>query len=365
MMYKDAHETDPARRYKGVGSWILVDGKLEAGVSRKGSKGVGVFFSPDGVRATPYAGNPVLPGAGDNLHTLLGWDERIGKYVGYFRPGWYADQPGYERLSPPAGKLRVRTIGYSTSDDFVHWSPLEAALVPDAHDPVDLQFYGMPAVKYEEYYLGFPWLFRTHRLTMEGGFAYSRDGRTFLWPEDRSPFLALGPKGTFESSCVYIGRPIVRGDRIWFYYQAMNWAHSVVDFIDVGEKAGGAVAIATLPLDGFVSLDAGPNPGLVATRPLLFQGNGLQVNFEASLKGSAGVDDPSSLRVEVLDDAGRTLPGFGPDDALPLTRTGVRQTVAWRGGGDLGHLQGRAVRLRFHMRNGKLYAFQFTGPKRS
>ena len=75
----------------------------------------------------------------------------------------------YERLSPPAGRLQVRTIGYSTSEDFIHWTPLESALMPDSQDPVDLQFYGMPATKYEQHYLGFPWLFRTHHLTMDSG----------------------------------------------------------------------------------------------------------------------------------------------------------------------------------------------------
>ena len=359
MMYKDAHEKNPERRYKGVGSWILVDGRLQAGVSRKGSRGVGVFFSPDGIRSTPYAGNPVLQGAGDNLHTVIGWDDRIHRYVGYFRPGWNDDQPAFERLSPPAGRLRVRTIGYSTSDDFIHWTPLEPALVPDSKDPVDLQFYGMPAIKYEGYYLGFPWLFRTHRLTMESGFAYSRDGKTFLRPEDRAAFIPLGAKGTWESACIYISRPIVHQDRLWFYYQAMNWAHSVADFLAVGERAGGAVGIATLPLDGFVSLDAGPNPGTITTRPLVFKGSRLLVNFEASLKGSAGVDDASSLQVEVLDPRGRPIQGFGRDEAQTITRTGLRHSVAWKAGTRLASQEGRPVRLRFHLRNAKLYSFQF------
>ncbi len=361
MMYKDTHETNPERRYKGVGSWILVDGKLEAGVSRKGTKGVGVFFSPDGIRPTPYAGNPVLPGAGDNLHTVLGWDERISRYVGYFRPGGTADQPDYERLSPPAGRLRVRTIGYSTSEDFTHWTQLEPALMPDSEDPVDLQFYGMPAIKYEEHYLGFPWLFRTHRLTMDSGFAYSRDGKRFLRPADRAPFLGRGAKGTWESACVYISRPIVHQDRLWFYYQAMNWAHSVADFIEVGDKAGGAVGLATLPLDGFVSLDAGPNPGTITTKPLVFKGSRLLVNLEASLKGSAGVDDATSLEVEVLDGSGAPVAGFGREQAARITRTGLRQLVSWRGGTSLAALGRRPVRLRFHLRNAKLYSFQFAG----
>ena len=361
MIYKDTHEKNPDRRYKGVGSWILVDGKLEAGVSRKGSKGVGVFFSPDGIRATPYEGNPVLRGAGDNLHTVIGWDDRIQRYVGYFRPGWGSDQPDYERLSPPAGRLRVRTIGYSTSEDFIHWTPLESALMPDSQDPVDLQFYGMPATKYEQHYLGFPWLFRTHHLTMDSGFAYSRDGKAFRRLADRAPFLPRGAEGTWESACLYMSRPIVYQDKVLFYYQAMNWAHSVADFLEVGDQATGAVGLATLPLDGFVSIDAGPNPGTITTKPLTFEGSRLLVNFEASLKGSAGMDDASSLQVEILDPSGAAIEGFGRDQAMPITRTGLRHSVTWKGGANPHSLEGRIVRLRFHVRNAKLYSFQFAG----
>ena len=57
--------------------------------------------------------------------------------------------------------------------------------------------------------------------------------------------------------------------------------------------AGGEVA--TLPLDGFVSLDAGPNPGTLTTRTLVFQGGRLLVNFEDSQKPDALVKLPMSL----------------------------------------------------------------------
>ena len=118
-------------------------------------------------------------------------------------------------------------------------------------------------------------------------------------------------------------------------------------------------ALATLPLDGFVSLDAGPNPGTVTTRPLVFEGSRLLVSFEDSQKGSAGVDHHSSLRVEVLDSNGEVLQGFGPEEAEPVTRTVAGRPVSWAGSTDLSVLAGQPVQLRFHLRNGKFYSFQF------
>jgi hypothetical protein len=114
-----------------------------------------------------------------------------------------------------------------------------------------------------------------------------------------------------------------------------------------------------LPLDGVVSIDAGPNPGTITTKPLTFEGSRLLVNFEASPKGSAGMDDASSLQVEILDPSGAAIEGFGRDQAMPITRTGLRHSVTWKGGANPHSPEGRTVRLRFHVRNAKLYSFQF------
>ena len=366
--FRDHREQDPNRRYKALGYARAANGKI----------GICIYFSPDGLAWNEYPGNPVMVGTGDT-HAVLGWDPSRKKYVAYLRPGWKdyreavaaydsippevraASLPSHtlDELAPAAGNRRMRTIGFSSSDDFVHWSPIEPALIPDSTDPADLQFYGMPALLYEGIYLGFPWVFRTNSLTMESHFAYSRAGREFRRLPDRGPFIPLGANGTWDDGCVYVRQPIVHDGRIWFYYLGVNWRHGVEDLLAEGDKAEAAVGLATLPLDGFVSLDAGPNLGTVTTRPLIFQGSRLLVSFEDSQKGSAGVDHHSSLRVEVLDSREEPVEGFGLEETDPVTRTVVGQPVSWAGSSDLSALAGQPVQLRFHLRNGKFYSFQF------
>ena len=366
--FRDHREQDPARRYKALGFARAANGVT----------GLCVYFSPDGLAWKEYPGNPVMMGTGDT-HTVLGWDPSRKKYVAYLRPGWKdyreavaaydsippevraASLPSHmlDQLAPPAGNRRMRTIGFSSSDDFIRWTPIAPALIPDAADPVDLQFYGMPALLYEGVYLGFPWVFRTNSLTMESHFAYSRGGREFQRLPDRGPFIPLGANGTWDDGCVYVRQPIVHDGKIWIYYLGVNWRHGVEDLLAEEENAEAAVGLATLPLDGFVSLDAGPNPGTVTTRPLIFEGNRLLVSFEDSQKGSAGVDHHSSLRVEVLDSNGDVIEGFGLEDAEPVTRTIAGQPVSWAGAVDLSSLAGQTVQLRFHLRNGKFYSFRF------
>jgi hypothetical protein len=340
-LVKDDRDPDPARRYKAV-AWYPKDAQ--------GEFGVGVYFSPDGLHWTPSRFNPVVKGTSD-VHTLLGWDERIGKYVAYLRPGLA------QNLVPPAGQGLMRIIGYSTSEDFEHWTPIEPALVPDSVDPVDTQFYGMPVVRYAGFYLGFPWVFRTNQLTHVPQLAFGRDGRNFQRTPLRGDFIPLGPQGAFDDGNVWSVQPVVHAGKVWIYYTGTRWrgAH---DLFELGDGVRDSIGLATLPLDGFASIEAGPNPGTLTTKPLVFSGRRLEFNLEASRKGY-GTDEATSLRVEILDADGRPLPGFSLADSEVASATQTAGVARWKRGSDLGDLAGRTVRLRFHLRNAKLYAFQF------
>ena len=110
--------------------------------------------------------------------------------------------------------------------------------------------------------------------------------------------------------------------------------------------------------DGFVSMGDGPAgsvqrigpavmPGTLTTRPVRFTGSHLFVNVDAS----AG-----ELRAEVLDQEGRTLPQFTSEACVPVREDSTRAAVVWRSA-DLTTLRGQAVRFRFHLTRGRLYAF--------
>ncbi|MBL9206180.1 MAG: hypothetical protein JNN01_13905 [Opitutaceae bacterium] len=338
---KDRRDPDSTRRYKAV-AWRPKDAK--------GEFGVGVYFSPDGLHWTASALNPVVKGTSD-VHTLLGWDERIKKYVAYLRPG------SAQKLAPAAGSGLMRIIGYSTSDDFEHWTPIVPALVPDSVDPVDTQFYGMPVVHYEGFYIGFPWVFRTNQLTHVPQLAFSRDGLHFQRTPLRGDFIPLGPKGDFDDGNVWSVQPVVHGGKIWFYYTGTRW-RGAYDLFELGNDVADSIGLATLPLDGFASIEAGPNPGTLTTKPMIFEGSRLEFNLEASQKGY-GTDEATSLRIEILDADGATLPGFSLAESEPETETRINGHARWKRGGDVSALAGKPVRLRFHLRNAKLYAFQF------
>ena len=60
-----------------------------------------------------------------------------------------------------------------------------------------------------------------------------------------------------------------------------------------------------------------------------------------------------------MDGSGAPIEGFTESDADELNGNSLRMPVSWRGKRDVGMTAGGVVRLRFVMRDAKLYAFQF------
>ena len=107
----------------------------------------------------------------------------------------------------------------------------------------------------------------------------------------------------------------------------------------------------TLRLDGFVSMQAPLSGGEFVTKPLIFTGDHLIMNYLTSAAGS--------IRVEVQDEAGRPLEGLTLDDSIVLFGDSLEQKALWKDTDILGHLAGRPVRLRFVLEDADLYSIRF------
>ena len=110
------------------------------------------------------------------------------------------------------------------------------------------------------------------------------------------------------------------------------------------------VGLATLRLDGFVSVQpqSDEETGVLTTRPFVFVGNEILVNTDARR---------GSLRVEVLDADGQPIPGFTDQDCQPFHGNNLRHPLKWKGQTDCRQIQGKPIRLRFHLQRSKLYSF--------
>ncbi|PYV08417.1 MAG: hypothetical protein DMG07_25890 [Acidobacteria bacterium] len=345
---KDPHDPDPQRRYKAMG-------ELEGTRTVKG--GCAVAFSPDGLRWRVQPGNPVVPKGPDiaDAPTMLGWDPRIRKYVYYPRPG----HPVAREINGIGAHRHIRTVGYSTSDDFVHWSPTKLMLAPDEEDRVDSQYMQFTAGIEGDFYVGFLMVHQTHEQTWDTFLLSSRDGFHWNWIDRRVPFLGRGEVGSYDAGYMTPSGPIVHGGQIWIYYGAFSGAHSYLS-----NKLGDdimSVALATLPADRYLGLLAGPDRATLVTRPITFQGARLMVDLDASLPMQQTADgrgfDECEVRAALADQSGGPIEGFTVERSQPLRKSGV-QEMTWSGA-RVGQLEGKPVRIRFELRNAALYSVQF------
>lgn len=140
---------------------------------------------------------------------------------------------------------------------------------------------------------------------------------------------------------------LVVGDEIRSYYTGISRRHWDTYHKDESDHA---VGLATLRLDGFVSVEAGTEGALI-TKPLIILGDTLVVNANA---------EGGSLVVEVVDSQGKVVAGFAAEDCIPITTDSVRHIVIWKENIDCHLLQDRPIRLRFHLKQSKLYSFEST-----
>jgi hypothetical protein len=90
--------------------------------------------------------------------------------------------------------------------------------------------------------------------------------------------------------------------------------------------------------------------GELITRPVIFSGRRLRINYSTSAAGS--------VSVQIQDPAGCPIEGFGLADMEPLYGDELDAAVAWKGGGDLPSLTGKPVRFRFALKDADLYALR-------
>jgi len=311
------------------------------------------------------------------------YDVRIGKYVAYVRgrkpmgePDPFKDRTvcrieGDSLADTPwvyeADKERVLDADglYGRWGGILHELPIVMGC--DEDDPPQTDIYNPSVNLYpfaEDVYVAFPTLYRhfdgfdsagrdSRGVNANDGrteiqLAVSRDGVGFK--RYRVPYIDC-PIGSWYSGQAYmmVGM-IAQGDRLYQYVGATVQTHgSGVRLTD--RIFGGTITRFSQRLDGFVSVSAGYKMGSFTTPVLVFEGDRLELNADCGGMGE--------IWVEVLTDEGKPIAGFGKADCISVDGNSVHEEVWWKAGPSLARLAGKPVRLRFHMRSSRLYAFQF------
>jgi hypothetical protein len=210
--------------------------------------------------------------------------------------------------------------------------------------------YNMGVFRYESLYIGTPAIYYHTDNARNDGFHHvqlvcSRDLRSWTRLGDRQPFIGPSPMGAGAYDTQQIigpSSPVVRGDELWFYYTGIKYR----DAPEHPDPDQGAICLAVLRRDGFISLDAGEQEGTVTTKPFKLTGARLYVNVDAP-KGE--------LCIEALDGNGKVLAMSNP-----VKGDLARAEVPWSDAG-ISALSGQVVSLRFRLRQGSLYSYWIGG----
>lgn len=296
-----------------------------------GKKGLYVYQSPDGIHWSLIKDEPVITEGYFDSQNLAFWDPFRKQYVDYHRTFTNG----------------IRDIMTCHSDDFVKWTK-----------PVLLKY---PGAEHQHLYtnairsyhraphllIGFPTRYLPKDSQVEPVFMSSRDGVTFH---------------RFDAPIVPRDAPEDRqGNRSNYMVHGLVEIPSEPDRLSVFATEAYYVGPDTrvrrfsYRKDGFVALKTDESNESVTTKPLTFSGDKLVLNFKTQGEGV--------IQVEILDAAGNPSPGFDLATATKLTGDSISKNVTWNGGHDLKALSGKPVRLRFHVANASIYAFQFRDSK--
>ncbi|MCB1278643.1 hypothetical protein [Prosthecobacter sp.] len=312
-----------AERYKGLGGKSYPDAKVKEFSEKYAPPGLRAYASPDGIHWKRLHDAPVIPGAWGKFDSqnIVFWSEQEQSYLCYFR--------SFENKLAKS----LRSVKRTTSKDFREWS-----------QPVDVQI-NLPGEELytsnvEPYfraphlYIGLP----TRYLSKRGSstdimFVSSRDGLHF----DRTAKDAFIRPGL---------DPAAWGNRS--NYTAYHIVPTSPEEISIYASAGRRYTLRT---DGFMSIHAPYEGGEWVTKPLIFTGKKLILNFATSAGGQ--------IRVEVQDANGAPIEGFKLDQSKPLIGDAIERAAAWAGGNDVSALAGKPVRLRFEMSDADVFSLRF------
>ena len=176
----------------------------------------------------------------------------------------------------------------------------------------------------------------------------SRDGIHWERVGDRQTFLPLGEAGSWEDGMVRSAeRVIVRDDQIFIYYCGVQGPHTGPKFPSVERKQRPAIGLATLRRDGFVSLDAGSEPGFVLTKPFRLPSGDIHLNVDVQ---------NGQITLAICDASGTPLPDL--ERSEPITGDNLDAIVRWPNSENILPL-GKEVCLRIDATRAKLYSFWF------
>ena len=354
------------------------DQRFKATSAGEAKNGLWGFGSADGLHWRHLVEHPIITKGRFDSENNAFWDPLRKQYWCYMR-GLHDRATGREISAAEAHLSHtpnafVRDILAATSADFLTWSDPRPLHYGDAPDDQLYTNQVEPYYRAPDMFVGFPTRYIERELTpaalrslpdpehrqrrmkfsprygtamTEGLFMTSRDGYTFKrWDED---FI---PPGAQQSNNWIYGDGYLSLGLIETAAEDPTAAPELTCYAYEGRwKEGEVMRRYTLRIDGFVSYRPTHGQGEFISKPLIFSGQALTLNFATAASGT--------IRVELQTPEGVPLSGHALADCDELFGDTIGRAVTWHDRADLSAYAGRPVRLRVVMHRADLYSLKF------
>ena len=327
----------PEQKYKGIGG--------------TDKTGLLAYVSEDGINWKELQKEAVLKKGVFDSQNVAFWSESEKCYVCYFRiwsDGGFTAYKGF------------RSIGRSTSSDFINWSEPEAMTFGDT--PLEHLYTQQtsPYFRAPHIYVAIGGRFMPGRQVLTEEQAKKLNVNPGYFKDCSDAFFMTSRGGnvydrTFMEAFI---RPGIGLDN-WVSrsnYPALNVVQTTPTEMSIYVNQDYAQPSAhlhrySLRLDGFTSLSAPYKGGEVLSKAFTFSGKELEINYSTSAVGE--------LKFEIQDEHGRPIPGYTMDDSDTIIGDEISKIVTWKGNKDVKPLASKAVRLRIYMKDADLYSIKF------
>lgn len=372
-----SHEKHNVLNY-GASTFLDVNGANSKEIFRS----VDSAYSYDGIHwiaHEPWQQNwRTAIGKNDTVTSFVFWK---GTYLAYVR--YQGPETGTAISDLQTGHVwknaTMRCVGLTTSKDYCHWTNKELIFKTDQRDGYPwVQPHALCVSEYGDVLIGLlPLLhlipedennflgdFDVQLMVSRDGWNWDRvaDRAIFMPCDIARPILTRNWDFRFHPTANFL----VKDDVVYIYYFGTNIRHGEGRSTGIGQLANTGdgkiedrmcgLGLATIPADRFLSLQPvnWAGEGVLETKPFKFSGALLIVN--ADLNGG-------KLRIEVVDENGQAMPGYGREQSRLAVYDPLRYSVTWKqqDGNEKGLGQipkGQSIALRFLLDNSELYSFQ-------